>query len=89
MTGVLSAIIVAIITGGLSLVGVIITNASSNRQIENQLVTAQKITDVKIDQLTQEVRKHNTFAEKIPIIENRLDRAEQDIKDLKGEIHEQ
>ena len=89
MDRILGAIIVAIITGVLSLVGVIITNASSNKQIENQLVTAQKVTDVKIDQLTAEVRKHNTLAERIPIIETRLDRVEQDIRDLKEDGHEQ
>ena len=89
MDSILGAIIVAIITGVLSLVGVIITNASSNKQIENQLVTAQKVTDVKIDQLTAEVRKHNTLAERIPIIETRLDRVEQDIRDLKEDGHEQ
>lgn len=89
MDSILGAIIVAIITGVLSLVGVIITNASSNKQIENQLVTAQKVTDVKIDQLTAEVRKHNTLAERIPIIETRLERVEQDIRDLKEDGHEQ
>lgn len=89
MESILGAIIVALITGGLSLVGVIITNASSNKQIENQLVTAQMVTDVKLDKLTEEVKKHNAFAERIPVIETRLDRVEGDIKSLKEELHEQ
>ena len=62
-------IIGAVITGILTLVGVIITTISSNRKIENQLVTAQAVTDTKIDSLAEEVRKHNTFAVKIPAME--------------------
>lgn len=80
---IIGAIIVAVITGGLSLVGVILTNVSGNKQIENQLMTAQKVTDVKIDNLTDEVKKHNSFAEKIPVIENRLDNLERTVDDLK------
>ena len=53
-------IITALITGGLSLVGVIITNVSSSKKIEAQLMTAQAVTDTKIETLTEEVRKHNT-----------------------------
>ena len=53
-------IITALITGGLSLVGVIITNVTSSKKIEAQLMTAQAVTDTKIETLTEEVRKHNT-----------------------------
>ena len=61
-------IFVAIITGGLALVGVIITNVAGNRRAEEKLRVAQAITDAKIEELTREVRKHNNFAEKIPVI---------------------
>lgn len=76
-------IVVAIITGGLALVGVIITNLQSNKVIENKLVTAQAVTDTKIENLTEEVRKHNNFALKIPVLENRIANMEKDIQELK------
>lgn len=62
-------IVVALITGGLALVGVIISNISSNKKIEQQLVTAQAITDTKLENLTEEVRKHNSFADRITALE--------------------
>ena len=80
----MESILVAIITGGLALIGVIVTNMSSNRKIEQQLQTAQAVTDVKIDNLREEVKKHNDFASKIPVIEQRLTQVEEDIKDLRN-----
>lgn len=65
----MESIIVALITGGLALVGVIITNAQSNKKIEQQLVTSLAITDTKLENLTQEVRKHNSFADRITALE--------------------
>lgn len=73
-------IITALITGGLSLVGVIITNVSSSKKIESQLMTAQAVTDTKIEQLTDEVRKHNTFADRITTLEVKVDALERSKK---------
>lgn len=69
-------IIVAIIAGGLSLLGVIITNLSSGRKIEQQLMNAQAVTDVKIEQLTDEVRKHNQWADRITTLEVKVETLE-------------
>ena len=69
----MESIVTAFITGGLALVGIIITNISSNKQIENKLVTAQAVTDTKIDQLTEEVKKHNNFATRMPVIEKQIE----------------
>lgn len=66
------AITVALITGGLSLIGVIIASISGNRRAEEKLRIAQAITDAKIEELTREVRKHNNFAEKIPVIQEQI-----------------
>lgn len=74
---------VSIISGVLTLVGVIITNSASNRQIEHKLEVSQAITDTKLENLTQEVRRHTDFAMKIPVIEQRLGTCESDIKELK------
>lgn len=73
-------IITALITGGLSLIGVIITNVSSSKKIEAQLMTAQAVTDTKIEQLTDEVRKHNTFADRITTLEVKVDALERSKK---------
>lgn len=72
----------AVITGVLTLAGVIITTVSSNRKIENQLVTAQAVTDTKIDNLAEEVRKHNDFAIKIPVIQEQIKVVNHRIDDL-------
>ena len=58
-------ILIALITGGLALVGVVITNLSNNKKIESQLTTAQAVTDTKIEQLTEEVRRHNSWSDRI------------------------
>ena len=73
-------IITALITGGLSLVGVIITNVTSSKKIEAQLMTAQAVTDTKIETLTEEVRKHNTFADRITALEVKVDALERGTK---------
>lgn len=80
----MEAIIVAIITGGLSLVGVIISNVSSNRKVEASLKTAQAVTDTKIEELTREVREHNNFAKRMPIVENEIKHINDEIKKLNG-----
>lgn len=67
-----TSIITAIITGVLALVGVIITNIMGNTKIEQSLEKAQAVTDVKIDHLTEEVKKHNEFSVRIPVIESKM-----------------
>lgn len=66
------AITVALITGGLSLIGVIIVSIAGNRRTEQKIQVAQAVTDTKIEELTREVRKHNGFAEKIPVIQEQI-----------------
>ena len=68
----MSTIITAIITGGLSLIGVIISNISSNKKIENQLKIQQAVTDTKLETLTSEVREHNNFAKRMPVVEEKI-----------------
>ena len=65
-------IIVAIIVGGLSLLGVILTNASSNKKVTNKIETVQAVTDTKIEELTREVREHNNFARRVPVVEEQI-----------------
>ena len=79
-------IIVAIITGIFAFLGVVITNYSSNKKVEQQLETSQAVTDTKIDELTREVRKHNNFAERIPVIEEKIKVANHRIENLEKEV---
>lgn len=73
----MESIITAIIAGGLSLIGVIISNLSANKKIETQLSTNQAVVNTKIDMLTEEVKKHNSFGDRITRMEVRLDNLEQ------------
>ena len=66
------AILVAIITGGLSLAGVVVTCLATARKTEKATAVAQAVTDTKIDALTREVRLHNGFAEKIPVMQEQI-----------------
>lgn len=68
----METIIAAAISGGLALVGVIITSMMGNRKIERKLEIHQAVTDQKIEDLTREVRKHNHFAERMPALENEV-----------------
>lgn len=66
------AIIVALITGGLSLAGVVATCLATARKNETAMKVSQAVTDTKIDELTREVRLHNGFAEKIPVMQEQI-----------------
>lgn len=76
------AILVAIITGGLSLIGVVFSNMSSNKKIETALTTQQAVTDTKLEELTREVRAHNNFAQRVPVLEEQMKVANHRIEDL-------
>lgn len=78
------AIVVALITGGLSLIGVIITNLAGQRQTEQKLAIAQAVTDTKIEELAREVRKHNDFAQRVPVLEEQMRVANHRITDLEN-----
>ena len=72
----------AVIVGVLSLVGVMITNSRSNSKMQNDIKTAQAVTEEKIIELTREVRLHNDFARRIPVIEEQIRVANHRVADL-------
>lgn len=76
------SIIVALITGGLSLIGVVVTCIVTARKSEKCTAVAQAVTDTKIDALTREVRLHNGFAERVPVIEEQIKVMNHRVKDL-------
>lgn len=68
----MESIITAIIAGGLALIGTVITVSSGQKKTEQRLQTAQAVTDCKIDELTREVRLHNNFAQRVPVMEEQI-----------------
>ena len=66
------AILVALITGGLSLAGVIATCLATAKKSETAMRISQAVTDTKIDELTREVRAHNNFARRMPVVEEQI-----------------
>ena len=62
----------SIIVGVLALVGVMITNSRSNTKMQNDMKTSQAVTKERIDELTREVREHNNFAHRMPVVEEQI-----------------
>ena len=75
-------ILVAIITGAATVLTVVLTNTRSSRDMDTKLDKAQAVTDTKLDELTREVRKHNRFAERVPVLEEQIKVANHRISDL-------
>lgn len=78
----MTSIIVSIITGLFTVVGTIITCLSTSRKTHNRMEINQAIYETKIEELTREVREHNGFAKRMPVVENRLDTIEKKIDRL-------
>ena len=79
------AVIVAIITGGLSLIGVIVSNGHTAQSMDAKLDKQQAIMDTKLEELTREVRAHNNFAQRVPVLEEQMKVANHRIADLEKE----
>ena len=71
MTEIIAAVISAVITGGVTLLGVLIANGKS-----------QAVTETKLDELTREVREHNNFAKRMPVVEEQIKVINHRIQDL-------
>ena len=72
----MNEVIAAVITGVITLTGVLIANSKS-----------QAVTDTKLDELTREVREHNTLISRVPVLEEQLKVANHRIEDLENEVH--
>lgn len=68
-------IIVALISGALTLLGVLISNSKS-----------QAVTETKIEELTREVREHNNFAKRMPVVEEKISVINHRIEDLERKV---
>lgn len=93
----MEVILSSLISGGLALLGVIITNANNKQKITNdiklenakvvneiklEVTKNQAVTDTKIEELTREVREHNNFAKRMPVVENEIKHIEEKMTEL-------
>ncbi len=79
-------IVAALITGALSLVGVVFSSLATARKSENAIRTGQAVTDTKLEELTREVREHNHFARRMPVVEEQIKVINHRLSDLE-EFH--
>jgi hypothetical protein len=91
----MDGIVVALIGAGASIIveifvflGVVFTNKKSNEKIntdiQHKLETAQAVTDTKLDELTREVREHNGFARRMPVVEEQIKVINHRLRDLEN-----
>jgi hypothetical protein len=82
----METIISAVISGGLALIGVIVTVNKGNQKIVAELkaeqAKAQAVTDVRLDELTREVREHNNFAKRMPVVEQKIESIDEKMRIL-------
>ena len=76
------AIMVAIITGGISLIGTVLTILATTKNTEKKLELNQAVTDTKLADLTREVREHNNYARRLPVVEEQIKVINHRIEDL-------
>ena len=88
MIEILVPVIVALITGGFSTLAVALTNNHSNNKMHNDMKTSQAVTQEQIKELTREVRAHNDFAIRIPVLEREIELLKDRVANLE-EYHKQ
>lgn len=80
----MTEIIIAVITAVGGIVAVILTNKSANNKMMQTMTTHQAVTDTKLEELTREVRTHNHFAERMPVVEEQIKVINHRIDDLES-----
>ncbi len=76
------AVMAALITGGLSLAGVVVSGLLTAKKTEKTLAVSQAVTDTKLEELTREVREHNHFARRMPVVEEQIKVLDHRLRDL-------
>ena len=66
------SILCTVISSGCVLLGVLLSNRNSTDRMQSEMRTAQAVTDTKIEELTREVREHNNFARRVPVLEEQI-----------------
>lgn len=83
----MESIIVSIVTGVCSIIGVILASAASSSKLQKQLEISQAVMNTKIEALTNEVRTHNEFARRMPVVEEQIKVINHRLEDLERENH--
>lgn len=78
-------ILASLITGGLSLIGVVLTVLAAGRKTDQKILTMQAVTDTKLEELTREVREHNEFARRMPVVEEKIKVINHRLEDIEKE----
>ena len=76
------AIVTALITAGVTLIGVILNTRTQYQKVMAEMDKHQAVTDTKLEELTREVRAHNEFAQRVPILEEKAKAADRRLTDL-------
>lgn len=83
-----AGIIISVISGLVAIVTVIINTRASSREMTHKLETVQAVTDTKLDNLIAEVREHNNFARRVPVVEEQIKVINHRLDDLERDTHE-
>lgn len=76
------AVLAALVSGAASIIVTIITVISTNAKTRSEIKTQLAVQETKLSTLTDEVRRHNDFASRIPVIEERLNSFDHRLEDL-------
>ncbi len=79
-----NSILVALISGAFTLTGVVVSNMLARKKTEQAMAVSQAVTDTRIEELTREVREHNHFATRMPVLEQRLKTVEKKVEALES-----
>lgn len=82
MSGTTATFIATIVSSIITLIGVLVANRSNADKMQNELRTAQAVTNTQIEELTREVREHNNFARRVPVLEEQMRTVNHRIEDL-------
>jgi hypothetical protein len=88
METIIVSVIPPLITGGLALAGVIISNRRTASEMQINAEKSQAVTETKLEELTREVREHNNFARRMPVVEEQIKTINHRIKDLEDANHD-
>lgn len=77
-----------IITAAGSIIAVVLTNNRANREIISRMESSDAVQEEKIAELTREVRKHNNFAERVPVLEGDMKVLKEQIKNIRYQLND-
>ncbi len=78
------AILVALITGAMSLLGVVVTCLTTAKKSDKKQEIAMAVMQTELSELTREVRAHNNFAQRMPVVEHEIRLLNSQVKELRG-----